>query len=75
MQLWQKFWEILFWASLPFSFFLLWRILSMEKRASKLKKQIQRDLHSPGMEESRQFLKPLMKKHGIETDDQHHERN
>jgi len=75
MEFWQKFWEILFWISLPIMGFLIWRIVYMEKQIEKQKKQIQRDLHSPEMEETRHFLKPDLKRHGIKTDEKFYEEN
>jgi len=75
MEFWQKFWEILFWISLPIMGFLIWRIVYMEKQIEKQKKQIQRDLHLPGMEETRQSLKPHLDKHEIKIDDKFYEKN
>lgn len=72
---WEKCWLSLFWVSLPITVFLIWRITSMERGIQKLKKQIQRDIHSPGMEDVRDFLKPLLRKLGMGTDDNSHRRN
>lgn len=75
METWEKFWIAIFWISLPVSGFFLWRLFSMERKERKLKKQIQRDLHLPGMEDVRKFLKPQFRKHGIDVDDKHFEKN
>ena len=73
---WQKFWTVLSWVSIPLTLFLIWPLLlSPGKKLTKRIKQVQKDIHSPGMEDVRHFLKPLCKKLGIEIDDKPHERN
>jgi len=75
LDLWQKFWVIVFLLSLPLMGFLVWQLILMERKERRLKKKIQRDLHFPGMEETRAFLKPRLKKLGIKVDDRHYEKN
>jgi len=70
-----KFWLILFWISLPFIAVIILRIISMERKIQERKKQIQRDLHSPGMEDLRHFLAPTMKQKGIKINHKHYENN
>lgn len=73
---WQRFWAILSWISIPVTLFLFWPLLiSPGRKLTKRIKQVQKDLHAPGMEDVRHFLKPLCKKLGIEIDDKHQERN
>jgi len=73
---WQRFWMVLSWISIPVTLFLIWPLLiSPGRKLTKRIKQIERDIHSPGMEDVRHFLKPLLKKLGIKVDDKHHERN
>ena len=66
---WDKFWLALFGLSVPVMIYLAWRIASMGRRIEERKKQIQKDLHSPGMEEVRFLLKPSLKEHDIQVDD------
>ena len=75
LSLWEKFWSLIFWMSLPAMAVILWKIVSIESRYWKRKKQIQKDLHSPEMESTRQWLKPRLKEHGIKFDDKFYEKN
>jgi|GEM_PF-1772696 len=73
---WQGFWTVLSWIGIPLTLFLMWPLLiSPGRKLTKRIKQVQRDIHSPGMEDVRHFFKPLCKKLGIEIDDEHHKRN
>lgn len=75
LSLWEKFWTITFWLSLPAMAFILWRIIVMEKKYWKRRRQLQKDLHFPEMESTRTFLKPTLKERGIKFDDKFYEKN
>jgi len=75
MGLWQKAWEILFWLSLPILGFIVWRLILMEQKFQRSKRQIQRDLHPPSMEETWHLLGEKLKQHSIKVDDKHYEKN
>ncbi len=75
MSLTDKFCWIIFGTTFITTLFLFWRVFVMERKTHKLKQQIQKDLHFPGMEATRQFFKPHLKKYGIKIDDKHYEKN
>ena len=65
-----------FWVGTIVTLLLIWPLLIFPgRKLTKRIKQIERDVHSPGMEDVRNLFKPLLKKLGIQIDDKHHERN
>lgn len=65
-----------FWIGIPLTLLLIWPLLLLPgRKLTKRITQIEKDIHSPGMEDIRNFFKPLCRKLGIDTDDKQHERN
>lgn len=75
----QEFWQVfhlaLFWLSLLFTIGALWLLISTVRKYEKRKKQIQKELQAPGMEDVRHLFKPFLKEHGIKVDERSAERN
>ncbi len=55
--------------------FFMWPFIRLERKRRKLKKELEKDVHAPGMESARVRLKSKLKKFDIKIDDQQHERN
>lgn len=75
LQFWQRFNLALPWISLPLIAIALWLFVSTDRKYEKRRGQLKKELHFPGMEWVRDFLKPFLKKHNIESDGKQHERN
>lgn len=67
--------KIVFWGLGVILPFFLWPFILLEKKRRKLKKQLEKDIHAPGMESARTRLKSKLKEFDIKIDDQQHERN
>jgi len=75
LQFWQRLNVALLWISLPLTAFALWFLISTGRKYENRRRRLKKDLHFPGMEWLRDFLKPILKEHNIEVDDEQHERN
>ncbi len=67
--------KIVFWSLIVLLPIFIWPFILLEKRYRKLKKQLERDMHAPGMESARARLKSKLKEFDIKIDDRQHERN
>jgi len=70
-----KFNVIGFWVSIPICLFIVVLIVRIEKKYTARKNEIKKMIQAPGMGDIRWLLKWRLRDHGIETDEDLHEKN